>query len=404
VSDTRLNPRSEDPVAPLPDPLSTVLRDPVDERTVARVWRGVEERRRVPAIRLGAMLGWATLGAAIAVVSMLALGFVTRTTPGRGGRVAIQEPGPLLLADGTAVVPVEVATAATRVLVSLADRSRISLEPGSRLEPLASSGRQFLVRLARGTVTFDVEPKGPRRWIIEAGIASVEVVGTRFTVTRTPRSVRVVVARGVVLVRGSTVPDGIARLEAGRSLDVQAPAENPEKDGGVLARSVGSHPEHAPSSLAGKGWRDRVRAQDYADAYDLLGTEGLELETARAASAEDLFALADVARLSGHPDGAVLPLERLLSTHPTSERAALAAVTLGRIELGLGAPEKASVALERALALGVPAGLQEDVMARLVEADVKAGDRARASAVGADYARRFPAGRRQADIDRWLAR
>jgi transmembrane sensor len=399
-----LNPRSEDPVASLPDPLSTMLRDPVDERAVARLWRGVEERRRVPAVRLGAMVGWATLGAAIAIVSMLALGFVTTTTPARGGRVAVQEPGPLLRADGTPVVPVEVATAATRVLVSLADRSRIAVEPGSRLEPLASSAHEFVVRLARGTVTFDVEPKGPRRWIIEAGIASVEVVGTRFTVTRMPSSVRVVVARGVVLVRGSTVPDGVARLEAGRSLDVRAPAEKPEHDGGGVVRSAAPHPERVPSSLAGKGWRDRVRAQDYAHAYDLLGTEGLELETARAASADDLFTLADVARLSGHPDGAVLPLERLLSTYPSSERAALAAVTLGRIELGLGAPEKASVALERALALGVPAGLEEDVMARLVEADVKAGNRARASAVATDYARRFPAGRRQTDIDRWVAR
>lgn len=404
MSDTRLNPRSEDPVAPLPDPLSTVLRDPVDERTVARLWRSIEERRRVPPVRLGVMLGWATLGAAIAIVSMLALGFVTGTTPPRGGKIALSEPGPLLLADGAAVVPVEVAPAATRVVVSLADRSRVAVEPGSRLEPLASSAHEFIVRLARGTATFDVEPKGPRRWVVEAGIASVEVVGTRFTVTRTPRSVHVAVARGVVLVRGNTVPDGVARLEAGRTLDVPAPAESSEHDGGVTARSVEPHPEHASSSLAAKGWRDRVRAKDYAHAYDLLGTEGLELETARAASADDLFALADVARLSGHPDGAVLPLERLLSAYPSSERAALAAVTLGRIELGLGAPEKASVALERALARGVPAGLEEDVMARLVEADVKAGNRARASAVAADYARRFPAGRRQADVDRWLAR
>jgi transmembrane sensor len=151
-------------------------------------------------------------------------------------------------------------------------------------------------------------------------------------------------------------------------------------------------------------WRDAAARGKYGDAYVALGSDGVARETARAASADDLFALADVARLSGHPTEAVDPLERLVAEYPSSSRAALAAVTLGRIELGLGRAGKASLALERALALGVPAGLEEDVRARLVEAHVKAGDRDAARTAASEYARRFPAGRRRADIAQWLAR
>jgi transmembrane sensor len=162
-----------------------------------------------------------------------------------------------------------------------------------------------------------------------------------------------------------------------------------------------------PGSSAPGGtavWRDAAAHGKYGDAYASLGSDGVARETERAASADDLLAVADVARLSGHPAEAVDPLERLVAVYPSSSRASLAAVTLGRIELGLGRAARAGTAFERALALGVPAGLEEDVRARLVEAYVKIGNREAAQGAARDYERRFPGGRRTADIAHWLTR
>jgi transmembrane sensor len=107
-----------------------------------------------------------------------------------------------------------------------------------------------------------------------------------------------------------------------------------------------------------------------------------------------------VARLSGHPADAAAPLERIVNHFGSDAQAPLAAFALGRLELdGLGHPGKAAAALQRALALGVPASLREDVRARLVEAYSRGGDREAARAAAEAYRREFPAGRHTAAID-----
>jgi hypothetical protein len=89
---------------------------------------------------------------------------------------------------------------------------------------------------------------------------------------------------------------------------------------------------------------------------------------------------------------------------PRLPRCASVPPTKQFVTLGLGQLGNASRAFERALALGVPSGLEEDVFARLVEAQVRAGNRAAARGVADEYSRRFPAGRRRADVAGWLAR
>ena len=108
----------------------------------------------------------------------------------------------------------------------------------------------------------------------------------------------------------------------------------------------------------------------------------------------DLLMLADVARLSGHAAEAVAPLERILHDFPHDPQAPLAALALGRLELdALDRPARAAAVLNRALALGVPRSLREDVRARLVEAYARAGDRTATRAAAAVYVREFPHGR-----------
>ncbi|MGD0839089.1 MAG: hypothetical protein ABSB49_20835, partial [Polyangia bacterium] len=118
---------------------------------------------------------------------------------------------------------------------------------------------------------------------------------------------------------------------------------------------------------------------------------------------DDLLALADVARLSGHPAEAVLPLQRILSDFARDAQAPLAAFALGRLELdGLGHPQAAVSAFGRALALGIPSSLREDARARLVEADVRAGDTEAARRAGAAYLAEFPKGRHVHAVQTWL--
>jgi transmembrane sensor len=148
-----------------------------------------------------------------------------------------------------------------------------------------------------------------------------------------------------------------------------------------------------------RAWRDLAKGGRHAEAFAALGREGVRREVGRVGIA-DLFALADVARLSGHPAEAAAPLQRILNEFSADPQASLAAFALGRLELdSLGRPHRAAAALNRALALGIPQGLREDVRARLVEAYLQAGDRDAARAAADAYHREFPSGRHAKAID-----
>jgi transmembrane sensor len=383
----------------LPLPVGRLLVDPVNERHVSRMWRNITAKRAATRGQAGLALRWAFVGVLFGTLVTLA----SVTLP-RGGPVAVEAPapaGPLRLADGSAFEVVDVAPS-TSAFVRLADGSVIRVEPSGRIEPLASSATQFVLRLARGRAVFSVVPGGPRRWLVEAGIATIEVVGTEFSVSRSPDLVRVEVTHGIVLVRGDTLPDGVVRLVAAESVDVRPRETTAPRAPEPETRTP---PERAPrGAAAAPRWRSALAGGSYGDAYATLGAAGLAGEAARSESVDDLFDLADVARLSGHPAEAVLPLKRLLSLHAGSSRAPIAALTLGRIELELRQPRDASAHLEQALRLGVPKGLEEDALVRLVQAYSEAGDRAASKRVGEDYERRFPDGRRSAEVRTWLRR
>jgi transmembrane sensor len=289
-------------------------------------------------------------------------------------------------------------------VLSMSDGSVVDLAGGARLAPLESSGTSFVAVLERGSAHFEVRPGGPRRWQIECGLATVEVVGTGFDCARAPGRLRVAVEHGAVLVRGDRVPDRARRLAAGDTLDVveaspavpavPATSDTPpvSSEAVVPAAAPGREPEQAGAGGA-SAWRELAQRGHHHEAFASLGAQGIARETRRLGVA-DLLMLADVARLSGHAGEAVAPLERILRRFPSDPQAPLAALALGRLDLdALERPADAAVALNRALALGVPASLREDVRARLVEAYARAQDRQAAQAAAAAYLREFPDGR-----------
>ena len=72
----------------------------------------------------------------------------------------------------------------------------------------------------RGEARFDVRAGGPRRWLVECGLASVEAVDAEFHCTRGESRLRISVERGTALARGPEVPEQMRLLSAGDSLEL----------------------------------------------------------------------------------------------------------------------------------------------------------------------------------------
>jgi transmembrane sensor len=394
-------------VSRLEFPIKEHLRDPSEDSALRRIWERIDgrlpdARRRRRRVAFGGL----ALAAAAAVALVGSLG-------------VRRDAGPLRFVDGRALAAVDAPTAGAHL--ALSDGSTIELGAGARFSPLESSGTTFLGVLQRGSASFDVRPGGPRRWQVECGLATIEVVGTRFSCERAPGRLRVSVQRGAIVVRGERVADRARRLVAGESLDVveavastTAPLEVGAGGSGPLdeidetveasSASPASDPNLGAAAVeAHASWRELARHGRPIEAFATLGTQGVRRE-ARRLGVADLLALADVARLSGHPAEAVAPLERILSDFAHDPQAPLAAFALGRLELdALARPHAAAAALERALELGVPRSLHEDVRARLVEAHERAGDGDAARAAAELYLREFPSGRHRAEMETVLA-
>jgi transmembrane sensor len=357
-------------------PLKEGLRDPADEAALSRMWQSIDSRFPRQRRRLSATIIFAPVIAVAAGVALVAF--------------LRHDAGPLRLANGDAIVAVDAPAAGLHL--ALSDGSSVELGPGARFEPIESSAQSFIAVLDKGDASFDVRPGGPRRWQIECGLATVEVVGTRFSCARAPEHLHVGVEHGVVLVRGERVPNRVRRLAAGESLDVfdatVAPSATESRNSGsggpgepALAPAPPAVEEAAApsepagrtraSAAAGRGWRELARTGHHREAFATLGEQGFRREVKRLGIA-DLFALADVARLSGHPADAVVPLQRIIDGFASDPQAPLAAFALGRLELDdLGRPGPAAAAFKRALELGPPQSLRENVRARLEEAQAR---------------------------------
>lgn len=80
----------------------------------------------------------------------------------------------------------------------------------------------------------------------------------------------------------------------------------------------------------------------------------------------------------------------------------LAAFTRGRIQLDrLAQPREAAAAFAQAITLGLREPLLEDARARRVEALAHASDASGAREAAADYARLYPSGRWQTEVQAW---
>jgi len=383
-------------------PVEEHLRSSIPPGDAERMWRSFKLRQQAAPARRASQLrkraAWATVGTltiAAAAAMMIAL---------------VHEParGPLNLAGGHAL-PNTLGARETPNVFDLDDGSRIVLAPETDAQIVANAPDQIHATLARGSATFDVRPGGPRRWIVEAGAARVEVLGTRFTVTRRANRVEVHVDRGVVAVHfpGREV----STLRAGESVALGVPTERgvPDERGPPVEPEqpiTRSPAEDDPPPLEPRGterlWRERAARGDYTGAYRILGSRGLRASAA-GANPEELLLLADIARRSAHPADAMHLYQQLMERAPADLRAPVAAFSLGRLQAARE-PEAAATSFSFVRSHAAGGALIEDATGLEAEAALRAGHRAHAERVARIYLESFPNGRRAESMHQMLTR
>jgi transmembrane sensor len=375
----------------LPDPVGDALADAPDDLRIERAYRRLRQPRSGRAIPMRAVLA-----AAVAIAIALLAFFAGRFT------------APSNEESGAAVVPAALRTTSGGPLgriesrrVALEDGSSIEVASGALVETERNDGEAVRLVLVRGRTTIEVEPGGPRTWTIDCGLATVSVVGTRFTLERADETLRVSVDHGVVSVRGERVPDGVRFVRAGETLVVGeeprvAVVEPPVEPEPPVEREVAPVEREAAAPSA-PDWRELAEEGAWNEAYEALGPSGVGRRVERA-TAEELLLLADVARRSGHAAEAIAPLERLIANHRGAD-AALGAFTLGRLYADqLGDPARAATAFERALSDTLPAPLVPDALARLASARASAGHPG-AAATASRYLTEYPDGPQRAAME-----
>ncbi len=312
-------------------------------------------------------------------------------TAGALGLLVIFRSLPVSSATASVSPPAEMVAPSTPLntrVVRFEDGSSAKLkDAGSRLEVLGNAKRKVSTALLSGEATFDVVPNPTRVFEVSAGAVKVRVLGTRFSVAREQQAVRVKVTRGLVQV---TWPGGSQKLSAGaQGLFPPAPSEIEPKP------IVKATPKHA--AKAKPSWRELARHGNYRQAYREL--ERLGPTTVRH-HPQDLMLQADVARLSGHPEQAVLPLRKVVSQFKGDHRAPVAAFTLGRVLDQLGRPAEAAQAFKTARITWPGGPLAVDALAREAEARQRAGQSSAAAALAKLYLEQYPKGRHAGKLRR----
>ncbi len=342
--------------------------------------------------------------------------------------------------------------------IRFSDGSVLRLAPGGRARVAAVGADGADVALERGELDLAVVHRDATRWTVRVGPFQVKVIGTRFQAHWDPVNEQFGVARGegAFTVSGPVVGEGRA-VRAGERLTVSPAAGTlevgpiPSGDHVVGARdpAAGAAPvvvesavpavqapvgagatapvspsaerarvavvvidggaeppptvpnESAPSP---PGWRALALDARYKEALAAAEREGFDGICA-GASAGDLRALGDAARLGGSTGRAVQAFGALRKRFPGSAEAAAAAFILGRIAQDQSKDYAGAVGwLSRYLAEQPGGAFAEDALGRLVEAMDRQGDAAGARRTAERYLAAYPGGPHAGYARRVLAR
>ena len=256
--------------------------------------------------------------------------------------------------------------------VELADGSTIDAAPHTHLQLRASGKREKRFALRQGSANFHVAKNPARDFIVEAGGATVRVIGTRFTVIREHDA-----GREHIEVR---VQEGHVEVTAaGQERHLYAGDRWSVTEEHTPAPTVEQLTDEASDEAASRKRRRKRRRR---------------ATTPKQPDAAEWFERATSQRRAGDLKGAADAYQQLLKHHPQDSRGPLAAFELGRLQMDqLGAPRAAIRSLRTALRKSPSSPFREDAMARLVHAHDAVGDASGCRTARAAYLARYPAGR-----------
>ena len=301
--------------------------------------------------------------------------------------------------------------------------SRLLLHEGGRIRviSLGSDGARVLVE--NGVLDVSIaHPKGRNtRWDFEAGPYQILVTGTKFQVAfhARDRSFSLSTQEGQVVVSSGCQQTPL-KVSAGERIDLSCPARDESSSasegsvgkGGAVERPSGTgasaesasgaepRPDLLPDAIPAPGrssrgepaWRGLLASGRLSEG--LRAAERSDFaRVCQVATARELLALADGARLFGPHTRAVVALRILRQRFLGTTDAATAA-----FRLGLMAFEKDQAYAEAARWFEIylreqPSGpLMGDSFGRLMEARLRSGDLAGARSEAQQYLRRFPEG------------
>ena len=295
------------------------------------------------------------------------------------------------------------APAGRTVPVAFSDGSRLSIHDGARMRVLSldSGARGLSVRVLLEDGVLDASiahrPGVKANWRFDAGPYQVTVTGTKFQMQfrNTLPSLRVSTEEGRVVVTGGCL-HAPAAISAGQTLETSCPSieTTPRDDPPAAASPAGPAAELGSKRRTARPerWRELLAAGRLQDGLREAERANFDRVCERA-TPHELFALADAGRFFGLHGRAVGALTALRRRFPGTPEAGTAAFTLGRIAFeNEDAYARAAQWFDTYLHEQPAGALMGDAFGRLIEAQVRSGDRIGARATAQQYLRRFPGG------------
>jgi transmembrane sensor len=302
------------------------------------------------------------------------------------------------------------------------DGTLVVLAPGSSARVASADAEGARVVIERGSVSVAVTPLEGARWSFEVGPFTVRVTGTRFRARWKPDTAEfhLELDEGSVVVSGPMLGTE-RRVATGEVLAVSvavatvasaSPAavaahEAPKPAGGVEdapAPAASLEPIAAPSASQAVAaaetakveppvtWQALARGGDYTRALARARAEGLE-PIVDGATAEELWILADAARLAGDHAAAAAALRALRQRYPGGAQAATAAFLLGRMAFDQDGAYAGAAGWFTTYLTEQPGGaFAREALGRLFEACHLAGNETGARAAARAYLDAYPNG------------
>ncbi len=338
---------------------------------------------------------------------------------------------------------------AAELPIRFSDGSRLRLAPGGRARVASVSATGAEIALERGALDLEVVHRDHTSWLVRVGPFQIHVIGTRFETSWDPVTEQFGVAlrEGAITVSGPFVGEARA-VHAGERLTIST-AKNTIETGAIDARAepppiltapVVQAPVPAPSGAVPvapspparvvelepalprgstssdvaaaiappapdpPGWAALALDAKYKDALAAAEREGFDAICSRA-SARDLHALGDAARLGGSAARSAQAFNTLRARFPGSPDAAAAAFILGRIAQDQGHDYAGAAAWYTRYLSEQPGGaFAADAAGRLVEVEDRMGDAVAAQRAAKRYLAAYPKGSHAAFAESVIAR